>query len=59
MTDRNTLRYPTPEETTALIAAAHRARLRFIRLLFRLGVRAVKSRLAHLAMPAARRLSHA
>lgn len=60
MTDRKPFRYPTPEEMTALTVAAHRNRARCMKVLFHLGIRAVKSRIAHLgAVPAARRMSHA
>ena len=39
---RQLFRYPSPEEMTALTAAAHRARARHIKLLLLKGVRAVK-----------------
>lgn len=54
------LRYPTPEEMGVLNAAAHRARARHMKLLFRLGVRALKSFAARFAaVPVAKRMSHA
>jgi len=54
------LRYPAPDEMSALIAAAHRARARHMKLLFRRGVRALKSFAAHFAaVPVAKRVSHA
>jgi hypothetical protein len=54
------LRYPTPEEMGALNAAAHRARARHMKLLFRRSVRALRSLAAHFAaMPVAKRVSHA
>ncbi len=60
MTDRNPFRYPTPGEMTALTIAAQRNRARWMKVLFRLGIRAAKSRIAHLAaVPAADRISHA
>lgn len=62
MTDRSAaqFRYPTPEEMTALTIAAHRNRARWMKVLFRLGVRVVKSRIAHLdAVPATKGMSHA
>jgi len=60
MIDRNTFRYPTPDEMIAITAAAHRNRARQIRLMFRRGTRFVKQGLAHLAtVPAPKRVSHA
>ena len=58
---RNTVfRYPSPEEMSALTAAAHRARARNMRLLVRRGVRAVKSLALRLTtVPAVKRVSHA
>lgn len=58
---RNTVfRYPSPEEMSALTAAAHRARARNMRLLVRRGVHAVKSlALRFTAVPAVKRVSHA
>jgi hypothetical protein len=54
------LHYPTPEEMGALKAAAHRARARHMKLLFRLGVRALKSFGARFAaVPVGKRVSHA
>jgi hypothetical protein len=54
------LRYPTPEEMGALNAAAHRARARHMKLLFRRSVRALKWFAAHFAaIPVAKRVSHA
>jgi hypothetical protein len=54
------LRYPTPEEMDALKVAAHRARARHMKLLFRRGVRALKSFAAQFAAtPVAKRMSHA
>jgi hypothetical protein len=51
---------PTPYEMEALKVAAHRARARQMKLLFRLGVRAVKSRFARVfALPTGHRVSHA
>jgi hypothetical protein len=52
------LRYPTPDEMIALTTAARRRRARMLGVLVRLGVRALKSRLA-LADPAEKSLSHA
>jgi hypothetical protein len=60
MSKRNAFHYPTPDEMIALTTAAHRARDRQIRLMFRAGVRVVKRRLAHFAaVPAPKRVSHA
>lgn len=60
MTDRNSFRYPTPEEMTALTVAAHRARARWMRLLLLRTMRAVKYSAARIAaVTAARRMSHA
>jgi hypothetical protein len=54
------LHYPAPDEMSALIAAAHRTRARMMRVLVRLGVRAVKSLVLRLtAVPVAKRVSHA
>ena len=53
-------RYPSPEEMTALTAAAHRTRARHMKLLLLKGVRAVRSLTAHAtAAPVAKRVSHA
>jgi hypothetical protein len=53
-------RYPTPEEMSKLRAAARRARARRMGLLFRLGVRTLKSFAARFAaIPSAKRTSHA
>jgi hypothetical protein len=58
--NKQLLHYPTPEEMNALKAAAHRARARHMKLLFRRGVRALKSFAAHFAaVPVAKRVSHA
>jgi hypothetical protein len=58
--NKQLLRYPTPEEMDALKAAAHRARARHMKLLFRRGVRALKSFAARFAaVPVAKRVSHA
>ena len=60
MSNRNEFRMPTPYEMEALKAAAHRARARHMKVLFRLAVRAVKSRIAHgFALPTGHRVSHA
>lgn len=60
MIDRKTFHYPTPDEMIALNASAKRARARQIRVMFRVGTRAVKQRLAHLGtMPAPKRALHA
>jgi uncharacterized membrane protein len=60
MTDRNSFRYPTPEEMTALTVAAHRNRARWMKLMLLRSIRAVKLSAAHLAAaPAAKRMSHA
>lgn len=59
MSNRNQFRMPTPYEMEALKVAAHRARARQMKVLFRLAVRAVKSRFAHLALPTGHRVSHA
>lgn len=53
-------RMPTPDEMTALKAAAHRARARWMKLILLKGVRALKWRLAHLAASSTpNRVSHA
>jgi uncharacterized membrane protein len=60
MTDCNAFHYPTPEEMTALTAAAHRNRARWMKLMLLRGIRAVKLAVARLtAVPAAKRMSHA
>jgi hypothetical protein len=60
MTDRNLFRYPTPEEMTALTSEAHRNRARWMKVLLRKGIRAVKRSIAPLsAVPAAKGMSHA
>jgi hypothetical protein len=53
-------RMPTPDEMTALKAAAHRARARWMKVILLRGVRALKWRLAHVsAVSAPSRVSHA
>jgi hypothetical protein len=60
MSKRNAFHYPTPDEMIELRAAAHRARARQIRSMFRAGVRSVKQHLAPFgAVPAPKRVSHA
>jgi len=59
MSHRSQFRMPTPYEMEALKVAAHRARARHMKVLFRVAVRAVKSRIAHLALPTGHRVSHA
>jgi hypothetical protein len=59
MSNRNQFRMPTPYEMEALKVAAHRARARHMKVLFRLAVRAVKSRIAHFALSTGPRVSHA
>lgn len=53
----NTFRFPTPEEMTALRAAAHRARARHMKLMLVRCLRALNSLFAHCIAP--RRVSHA
>jgi len=50
---------PVPGDLAATIAAARRKRARYIKVLFRLAVRAVKSRIAHPVLPTDHRVSHA
>jgi len=53
-------RYPSPEEMTALMAAARRNRARHMKLLVLKGVRAVKSFSAQITnVPVGKRVSHA
>lgn len=60
MSNRNQFRMPTPDEMTALSAAAHRARARWMKVLFRWAVRATKIRIARaFALPTGHRVSHA
>jgi hypothetical protein len=60
MTDRNSFRYPTPEEMTALTVAAHRARARWMKVMILRTIRAVKLSAARLtAVPASKGMSHA
>lgn len=60
MSNRNQFQMPTPEEMTALRAAAQRARARWMRLILLRGVRALKWRVAHVsAVSAPNRVSHA
>jgi hypothetical protein len=60
MNDRKQFRFPTPEEMSALNAAAHRNRARLMKLMLLKGARSLKRSLAHLAAASTpRRLSHA
>lgn len=60
MIDRKPFRYPTPEEMTALTAAARRNRARWMKVMILRGIRAVKLSAARLtAVPAAKEMSHA
>jgi hypothetical protein len=59
MSNRSQFSMPTPYEMEVLKAVAHRARARQMKVLFRLAVRAVKSRIARLALPTGHRVSHA
>jgi hypothetical protein len=53
-------RMPTPDEMTALRAAAHRARARLMKVILQKAVRALKWRLAHAAAATTpKRVSHA
>jgi hypothetical protein len=57
---RPLLRYPTPEEMSALHAAARRARARWMKLLLLRVIRAAKFSVARFTpAPSARRMSHA
>ena len=60
MSNRIQFHYPTPEQMTALTAAAHRNRARLMKVIMLKGVRALKSRFAHaVALPSGNRVSHA
>lgn len=53
-------RMPTPDEMTALRAAASRNRARWVRMILRRSVRALQWRLAHFAAASTpKRVSHA
>ena len=59
MSNRSQFRMPTPDEMRALNVAAHRARARHMKILFRKSIRAL-SRLARgIALPTGHRVSHA
>ena len=57
MKNRN---YPTTDDMIVIIAAARRDRARLMKVLFRKGLRALKSRFAHgVALPTPHKVSHA
>jgi hypothetical protein len=57
MKNRN---YPSSDEMIIIVATARRNRARMMKVLFRKGLRALKSRLAHgIALPTGQRVSHA
>jgi len=60
MSNRRQLQMPTPDEMTALKAAAQRARARWMKAILIRGVRALKSQSARdITVPTPHKVSHA